>query len=213
MPPVPGATRVHIVGEPPPCPIGAGIDGALVSGGSDLEDRMVDVGGAGGKKAGQHPASCPECGAEGVGGAEGCNAVFREVVGREFSQPELFQVHRLTVDAYSLQHPAEYMKSAKSAVAHLMGMCWAMERSDGPHVARAMSRFLDGTPKFERPDPPPPLSRGELNVTYIHSAPDSRAHISRVKKWARGAWEAWHEHHDQARQWVMEAQEEGGRNR
>ncbi len=174
---------------------------------------MVDVGGGGGVNAGRSPASCPECGAEGVGGAEGCNAIFQEVVGREFSQPELFQVHRLTVDAYSLQHPAQYMKSAKSAVAHLVGMCWAMEGSDGPHVAMAMNRFLDGTPKFERPEPPPPLFRGDTNITYIHSAPDSVAHISRVRRWARGAWEAWHEHHDQARRWVIEAQEKGGRNR
>ena len=171
--------------------------------------RMTEVGGGEDLSGGGDPAPCPECGAEGVGGAEGCNALFQEVVGREFSQPELFQVHRLTVDAYSLQHPAQYMKSAKSAVAHLMGMCWAMEGTDGPHVAMAMSRFLDGNPKFERPDPPPPLSRGGMNITHIHSAPDSAAHISRVKEWARGAWEAWSRHHEKARGWVREARERG----
>jgi hypothetical protein len=172
---------------------------------------MADVGGGGEAAGSQNQASCPECGAKGVGGAEGCNAVFQEVVGREFSQPELYQVHRLTVDAYSLQHPAQYMKSAKSAVAHLIGMCWAMEGSDGPHVAQAMNRFLDGNPKFERPEPPPPLSRGETDITYVHSAPDSAAHVNRVRKWARGAWEAWGQHHEQARRWVREAQEMGGR--
>lgn len=154
--------------------------------------------------------SCPECGAEGVGGAEGCNALFQEVVGREFSRPELFQAHRLTVDAYSLQHPDRYMKSPKSAVAHLIGMCWTMEGADGPHVARAMSRFLDGVRHFERPDPPPPLSRGNRNITYVRSAPDSRAHIDRVKEWARGTWEAWGVHHEKARAWVKEAQERSG---
>jgi hypothetical protein len=70
---------------------------------------------------------CPHGGARNVGGEGGCNDLFQEVVGREFSRPELFQVHRLTVDAYALQHPDRYMKSAKSAVAHLTGMCWAME--------------------------------------------------------------------------------------
>ena len=150
--------------------------------------------------------SCPECGAQGVGGAEGCNVLFQEVVGREFSQPELFQVHRMTVDAYSLQHPAQYMKSAKSAVAHLIGMCWALEGEEGPHIAMAMSRFLDGTPQFDRPDPPPPLSRGRRDITYIHSAPDSAAHIERVKEWAQGTWVAWSQHHEQARDWVRQAQ-------
>jgi hypothetical protein len=159
-------------------------------------------------------ASCPECGAEGVGGAEGCNALFQEVVGREFSRPELFQVHRLTVDTYSLQHPAQYMKSAKSAVAHLLGMCWAMEATDGPHVARAMSRFLDGVKQLERPDPPPPLSRGPRHITYVHSAPDSMAHIERVREWARGVWEAWNVHHGKAREWMHEARGIGeGRRR
>ena len=167
---------------------------------------MTEVGG-GKPDGGQERAHCPECGAEGVGGTEGCNVFFQEVVGREFSQPELFQVHRLTVDAYSLQHPTQYMKSAKSAVAHLIGMCWAMEGEDGPHVARAMSRFLDGTPTFPRPEPPPPLSRGGMDITYIHSAQDSVALISRVREWARGAWDAWSQHHEQARAWVREAQD------
>ena len=154
-------------------------------------------------------APCPECGAVGVGGAEGCNALFQEVVGKEFSRPELFQVHRLTVDTYSLQHPAQYMKSAKSAVAHLLGMCWAMEATDGPHVARAMSRFLDGAKQLERPDPPPPLSRGARHITYVHSAPNSMAHMERVREWARGAWEAWNVHHEKARAWMQEARRMG----
>ena len=147
-------------------------------------------------------SSCPSCGAEGVGGLAGCEARFQEVVGREFSQMELFQVHRLTVDCYSLQHPDRYMKSAKSAVAHLVGICWAMEGTDDPTVAMAISRFLDGNPEFARPEPPPPLARGSLTINSIHAAPDSAAHVARVREWARDVWEAWRDHHDQARAWV-----------
>jgi hypothetical protein len=74
-------------------------------------------------------AECPSCGAPGVGGLEGCRALLgrRE---REFSDPEYFRAHRLTVDAYSLQHPEQSMKSSKSAAAHLAGMCWSRERAD-----------------------------------------------------------------------------------
>jgi hypothetical protein len=154
---------------------------------------------------------CPHCGADGVGGEEGCNAVFQEVVGREFSQPELFQVHRLTVDSYSLQHPDQYMKSAKSAIAHLTGMCWAMESEDDPSVSLALSRFLDGNPEFTRPEPmPAPLKRGPISIRYIHSAPDSREHVRRVKEWARETWGAWTDHHEQARKWVAEAKAKSG---
>lgn len=160
------------------------------------------------------PRPCPECGAEGMGDIKGCNTVFQEVVGREFSQPELFQVHRLTVDTYSLQHPDQYMKSAKSAAAHLIGMCWAMEGTDDPSVALAMSRFLDGAAKVERPEPTPPsLGRGAITILHVHSAPDSAEHISRVKEWARTAWDAWEAHHEQARAWVREAQAGRGRGK
>lgn len=160
-------------------------------------------------RAGKAPATsgaCPHCGARDVEGEEGCNSLFREVVGREFSRPELFRLHRLTVDAYSLQHPDQYMKSAKSAAAHLAGMCWAMEGEDDPTVSIALSRFLDGTPKVNRPEPVPPAGfRGDMTILDVLSAPDSAEHIRRVKEWARLAWESWAEHHSQARVWVEEA--------
>ena len=156
---------------------------------------------------------CPHCGAKDVGGEEGCNRLFQEVVGREFSRPELFQVHRLTVDAYSLQHPDRYMRSAKSAVAHLAGMCWAMEGRDDPSVSVALSRFLDGTQSFARPEPPPPPGkRGELGIKDIHDAADSEEHVLRVREWARDVWDAWAAHHAVARSW-MEAAKVVGRGR
>ena len=155
-------------------------------------------------------SNCPHCGAEEVGGENGCNEIFQEVVGREFSRPELFKVHRLTVDSYSLQHPDQYMKSAKSAVAHLVGMCWAMEDRDDPSVSMAISRFLDGTPDVTRPEPVPAAgNRGPVTVVDVYLAPDSVEHIDRVRVWAEGAWEAWTDHHEQARRWLVEAQEKG----
>ena len=159
---------------------------------------------------GSLPEACLQCGARGVGGEEGCEALFQEVVGREFSRPELFQVHRLTVDAYSLQHPDRYMKSAKSAVAHLTGMCWAMEGDDDPSVSLALSRYLDGTPRLSRPEPVPrPGDRGDLTIVDVHLAPSSAEHLRRVREWARLTWDAWSHHHERARSWVRDAKERG----
>jgi hypothetical protein len=149
---------------------------------------------------------CPWCGAPGVGGQEGCNARFQEVVGREFTRPELFRVHRITVDAYSLQHPERYMKSAKSAVAHLVGMCWTLEGDGDPLVSVAVSRFLDGAPRVQRPHPiPAPGHRGEATILRVHAAPSSDAHLAAVMDWAQSAWRSWAEHHAQARQWMEQA--------
>lgn len=167
-----------------------------------------EVSGEASDSTGSH--RCPECGADGAADEEECNRLFQEVVGREFSQPELFHVHRLTVDAYSLQHPGQYMKSAKSAAAHLTGMCWAMEGQDDPSISHALSRFLDGAPKLVRPEPVPPgRARGGLTIADVHSAEDSEQHIQRVKEWARGAWASWAQHHEQARRWVEEVKAKG----
>lgn len=153
----------------------------------------------------ERPDPCPDCGAENTGDPNSCNRLFEEVMEREFSHPEIFHVHRLTVDCYSLQHPDRYMKSAKSAAAHLTGMCWAMERGGGPEVSQALSRWLDGTPDLPTLTPPPPLHRGALTIRHLHSAPDSAEHVRRVREWAESAWEAWEVHHEQARSWVEEA--------
>lgn len=161
-------------------------------------------------ETGPNRTRCPHCGALGVDGEEGCNTLFQEVVGREFSRPELFQVHRMTVDAYSLQHPERYMKSAKSAVAHLAGMAWSLEGDGDPGASVALSRFLDGTPELVRPEPdPPPGQRGHLTVRYVADATDSADHLNRVRAWSREAWAPWGHHHDQARRWVEQARQGG----
>lgn len=147
-------------------------------------------------------ARCPSCGAPDVEGLEGCHRLFEDLMSREFSQPELFRVHRLTVDCYSMQHPEKYMVSAKSWVAHVTGMCWSLEGDDGFEVSVSLSRWLDGNPSLPRFSSPPPGKRGELTVQHVHSAPDSAGHVARVREWALSVWAAWAEHHEQAREWV-----------
>lgn len=147
---------------------------------------------------------CPRCGAPGVGGIDGCEEIFQEVIAREFSDPGIFQVHRLTVDCYSLQHPERYMRSGKSFAAHLTGMLQALELGGGPEISRLTSRWLDGVRELPRPDPPPPGARGEITVLYVYHAEDSREHIERVRRWAESVWTAWGAHHALARRWVEE---------
>lgn len=145
---------------------------------------------------------CPECGASGVDDTESCDALFKEVVGWEFSRPALFGVHRLTVDAYSLQHPARYMKSSKSAAAHLTGMCWSLEFGAGPSVSRALSRWLDGPADRPRVEPPPAGQRGTLTIRSVHEGGGEADHSQRVTLWATDVWSAWTVGHVQARAWV-----------
>lgn len=151
------------------------------------------------------PSICPECGAPVTGGRAGCQKLFDEVLAREFGDFRYARLHRLTVDAYSLQHPSEYMRSGKSYAAHLTGMCAAMERDDAGGVNEAVQRWLNGAKALERPSEPPPSTRGSLTVAHVHGAANAEEHLARVREWARTTWDAWHDYHAVARQWIDQA--------
>jgi hypothetical protein len=114
-------------------------------------------------------------------------------------------MHRLTVDAYSLQHPERFMKSSKSAAAHLAAMCWTMERGRSLHLPEPLKRWVDGPRRYARVTAPPPGCRGGLTVASVADAADPADYEARVLAWAASAWQAWAPHWDQARAWVEEA--------
>jgi len=146
---------------------------------------------------------CEDCGAI-VAGKSGCLEIFEEVLAREFSDYRYGRLHRLTVDSYSLQHAERYMLSGKSFAAHLTGMYAAHESQDTHDINQVIQRWLSTNPQIVKPAHIPER-RGDLTITYVHSAPDADEHLKRVRAWARDVWSAWAEHHDLARQLVSEA--------
>lgn len=148
--------------------------------------------------------ACEDCGAAVPEGRAGCQRIFGEVIAREFSDYRYGRFHRLTVDAYSLQHPDAYMRSGKSFAAHLAGMCAALEYEESIEINRAVQKWLSANPKIEKPAQLPPR-RGDLTILYIHSAADAEAHNRRVQRWARSVWESWREYHGLARKLIGEA--------
>jgi len=114
-------------------------------------------------------------------------------------------MHRLTVDVYALQHPVEYMRSAKSYAAHLTGMYTALEMGAAAETNRAVQQWLNSSKVFPRPGNPAPRQRGELTIIHVHEAVGPEDHLCRVHQWALSAWEAWRAYHHLARQWVEQA--------
>jgi|SRR5918912_507285 hypothetical protein len=148
---------------------------------------------------------CEDCGAVVAEGRAGCLKAFEEVIAREFSDYRYGRSHRLTVDAYSLQHPDKYMRSGKSFAAHLTGMCAALEdEDDAPALNRLVQRWLSTNPRIDKPTHIPE-QRGGLTITYIRDAADADEHLSRIREWAREVWGAWSEHHALARRLINEA--------
>jgi len=135
------------------------------------------------------------------------------VIAREFSDYRYARLHRLTVDAYSLQHSEQFMRTAKSFVAHLTGMCAAMENDDAASINRAVQEWLNGPRAIERPDDVPPGRRGDLTVVDVLAVQDPQQYLERIREWARGTWSAWATHHALAREWIELAQASHPRSR
>ena len=154
---------------------------------------------------------CPECGAVVNGGRAGCQRLFDEVIAREFGDFRYAREHRLTVDAYSLQHPDEYMRSAKSYAAHLTGAYVAIEYGAAAETNRAIQRWLSASKALQRPHQPDPGQRGTLTILHVHMATDPDDHVRRVREWAESAWAAWGAFRSIAKQWTDEALAGGGR--
>jgi len=153
---------------------------------------------------------CPDCGATVDGGRSGCQELFHAVLAREFSDYRYARNHRLTVDVYSLQHPSEYMRSAKSYAAHLTGVCAALEEENVALTNRTVQRWLNGPGKIDRPDNPPPGQRGSLTIICIHEAATPEEYAIKVRAWAESTWIAWHEYQELARRWIATARSRPG---
>src|SRR4029079_19502160 len=88
--------------------------------------------------------TCAGCGAAIAGGSAGCQALFEQFSGRDFSDPAYFRTHLLVVDAYALQHPERYCASAKSLAAHLLDLCWLIEQGGDAAVGNvALQHWLN----------------------------------------------------------------------
>jgi len=148
---------------------------------------------------------CPSCGALSVGGLDGCLSLFVNLGLREFTNADYFKMHRLSVDAYCLQHPEQYMVSSKSAAAHLAAMCWTMEIEKSLHMPAQLKLWVDGPRRYVRILPPPLCNLGDLTIIDVFGTKNPEEYETKVWQWAKSAWDAWSDHWDQARVWVQEA--------
>jgi hypothetical protein len=101
-------------------------------------------------------------------------------------------VHNLVVDAYAMQHPEEYGRSAKSYFQHLTALCCGVE------CAGKVSLYWSIAPTFEHTPPPPkpPLLTERGSVTIADVVADSGVEYPRrVRDWAAAVWRAYASQH------------------
>lgn len=144
---------------------------------------------------------CDGCGLSIAGGTTGCQSIMDEQLALHFGNAAYFGVHRLLVDAYSLQHPDRYCVSFKSLAAHLAHLCWTVERGGSRAVpSEAIRRWVERHPHLEKP--PLPESRGTVTIADVARASTPAEHHRAVERWAAATWEAYAPLQSTARHWV-----------
>ncbi|NJC39877.1 hypothetical protein GGQ87_000135 [Brevundimonas alba] len=156
---------------------------------------------------------CPGCGSR-LRAVEGpthaymtsspaCWAAFNAVMAREYSDPGLMAVHRLSVDAWAVQHPGDGSRRAIQSVGlHLARLMVQIEQGlEGEAANAAMLGFA--ARKGSLPDLPP-RARYAVTVADVVDAVEPDAHRAAVRRWAAAAWADWADHHDFIRRWAQD---------
>lgn len=132
----------------------------------------------------------------------GCWQVYGQVLAREYQDPAYFEVHRLTVDAYAVQHPGgRDRQSIQSVALHLIRLCQFLEQGLAPEQANAMMQAA-ARHKATFVWLAPPELLGTVTAADVHACDTLEAHTRQVRHWAHSAWQAWAAHHETIRDWM-----------
>lgn len=158
-------------------------------------------------------AICPGCGSE-LPASDGpvhaymtsspaCWAAFNAVIAREFANPSLMPVHRLTVDAWAVQHPGDGSRRAIQSVGLHLARLWVQldQGLSGEAANAAMLRFASR--KAELPELPPRPTCA-MTVADIVDAVEPADHALAVRRWAEAVWADWADCHDFIRSWAQD---------
>ncbi|WP_281251690.1 DUF5946 family protein [Erythrobacter donghaensis] len=115
----------------------------------------------------------------------GCWEAYTAVLAREYQDPLLFgRCHRLTVDAYAVQHPGDpgERRARQSFWIHGASL-WTVLRLGRAHAeaTAALKRLAQG----DFPAPPPPVGFAFTHADVL-AAPEAE-HEQHVRAWAEAA--------------------------
>ena len=132
--------------------------------------------------------------------SESCWFAYCQVLEKEYSNRKYWKNHRLTVDAYAVQHPGiECAQATQSVAIHLISLFLVLEKKIPQNqVTKLLARATEK--KFSWLVPPDNF--GEITVENVLLANSHNEHIELVERWARSSWHAWNIHHETIRNWA-----------
>lgn len=123
-----------------------------------------------------------------------CWARYGEVLAREYGDAAYWRGHRLLTDAVCAQHSTgEDRRARQSLHIHLAALMMFFE-DDAPE-AEIVGFLRSAARNFEFDALKMPAANHRVSITGIHGAADAAQHISAVKRYARGVFDAWQVHH------------------
>lgn len=158
-----------------------------------------------------HAEPCPGCGgffAPSTGpvhrymvSSPACWRAFGALMAAEYADPRLMPVHRLSVDAYAVQHPGGDNRQAIQSVGlHLSRLYMQLHRRLSPAEAHDfMLRAGKRKAELEKVVPPRFFT---ITVSDVAQAAGSAKHEELVRAWAEAAWADWAHVHDAIRRWA-----------
>jgi len=170
---------------------------------------------------------CPGCGVifergEGIENRYGvaspeCWQAFNNLLAHERTQWNYPDVHRLIVDAYSVQHPQNFPlqkelgiaprfieASVQSVAIHLIALYFALgQKKELKEIAKLMGQVLSSG--IELIPLIPPSSLGKLTIVDAPLTYSLEEYSAFAWKWAKDAYDSWSVHHPQIEAWVKKA--------
>lgn len=133
--------------------------------------------------------------------ASGCWKLYGDILAKEYN-PDFYNqdIHRITVDAFALQHPGKPERRAIQSVnAHLISLyCIYEKKLSGELATRILRRVVENkniTDNFVWLEPP--KFENTLNVTDVLKATNREEHERLVREWGNSVWQVWKEKHVQ----------------
>lgn len=131
-----------------------------------------------------------------IGAVHNCWNIYGEILAKEFSDPEYFAIHRITVDSYAAQHIGDQndRRARQSANLHLIALYLYFEKKlPIPEILN----FLKKSTEYKKDWPAVQhLTQAKwLTVQDVIKANNAQEHIEVVTQWGESVWKSYHTQH------------------
>jgi hypothetical protein len=112
---------------------------------------------------------------------------------------------RMMHDVYAIQHEEEYCGRWRGLIAHLGGVCVALEFGGSERIYRALQKLIERDHLKDQPYPPPPgipKDRGTFTAASLKDLDEPVLLVNGVDRWARSTWLAYASLQPLARDWI-----------